>query len=150
MEKAEEDIKTPIKDLPEDLIDEILYGSDERIKIKNTLIGTSTDYFVTFEGVIKYIQMLQDKDASATAQKWADQFAKTTVCPSCQGAKLNKEALSFRIHDKNIFELASMDIAELYTWLQDVEVYLSDKQKIIAVEILKKYELVCSFYWMWV
>ena len=138
MEKAEEDIKTPIKDLPEDLIDEILYGSDERIKIKNTLIGTSTDYFVTFEGVIKYIQMLQDKDASATAQKWADQFAKTTVCPSCQGAKLNKEALSFRIHDKNIFELASMDIAELYTWLQDVEVYLSDKQKIIAVEILKE------------
>ena len=69
--------------------------------------------FVTFEGVVKYIQMLQEKDASATAQKWADQFAKTAVCPECHGAKLNKEALSFRIHDKNIYELSTMDINEL-------------------------------------
>lgn len=76
-------------------LDEVLYGSDERIKIKSSLIGTSSDYFVTFEGVIKYIQMLQEKDASATAQKWADQFAKTAVCPECHGAKLNKEALRF-------------------------------------------------------
>lgn len=138
LEKYEEDIKAPIQDLADDLIEEILYGSDERIKIKNTLIGTSSDYFVTFEGVIKYIQMLQDKDSSATAQKWADQFAKTMVCPACGGAKLNKEALSFKIHDKNIFELSTMDIAELHEWIENVDIYLDSKQKIIAVEILKE------------
>ena len=121
LEKYEATLKTPVKELPEDALDEVLYGSDERIKIKRSLIGTSSDYFVTFEGVIKYIQMLQEKDASATAQKWADQFAKTAVCPECHGAKLNKEALSFRIHDKNIYELSTMDISELYDWLSAVD-----------------------------
>ena len=138
LEKYEATLKTPVKDLPEDAIDEILYGSDERIKIKSSLIGTSSDYFVTFEGVVKYIQMLQEKDASATAQKWADQFAKTAVCPECHGAKLNKEALSFRIHDKNIYELSTMDINELYDWLVNVDPYLSSKQQQIAGEILKE------------
>ncbi len=138
LERYEVTIKTPIKDLPEDAIDEILNGSDERIKIKSSVVGTSSDYFVTYEGVVKYIQMLQEKDASATAQKWAEQFAKTAVCPLCHGAKLNQEALSFRIHDKNISELAHMDINELYDWLADVDKFLSDKQKKIATEILKE------------
>lgn len=138
LEKYEATLKTPIKELPDDAIDEILYGSDDRIKIKSSLIGTSSDYFVTFEGVVKYIQMLQEKDASATAQKWAEQFAKTAVCPECHGAKLNKEALSFRIHDKNIYELSSMDINELYDWLVNVDQYLSGKQEQIAAEILKE------------
>ena len=136
--KHEEDIKTPLENLPEDVVEEVLYGSDERIKIKNTLVGTSTDYFVTFDGVIKYIKMLQEKDSSATAQKWADQFSTTAVCPSCKGAKLNREALSFRFHDKNIHELAAMDIAELYEWLDGVEEHVSEKQRLIAVEILKE------------
>lgn len=138
LEKYEATLKTPIKELPDDAIDEILYGSDDRIKIKSSLIGTSSDYFVTFEGVVKYIQMLQEKDASATAQKWAEQFAKTAVCPECHGAKLNKEALSFRIYDKNIYELSSMDINELYDWLVDVDQHLSGKQEQIAAEILKE------------
>ena len=138
LEKYEATLKTPVKELPEDALDEVLYGSDERIKIKSSLIGTSSDYFVTFEGVIKYIQMLQEKDASATAQKWADQFAKTAVCPECHGAKLNKEALSFRIHDKNIYELSTMDISELYDWLSAVDPHLSSKQQQIAGEILKE------------
>ena len=138
LEKYEANLKTPAKDLPVEAIEEILYGSDERIKIKSSLIGTSSDYFVTFEGVVKYIQMLQEKDSSATAQKWAEQFAKTAVCPECQGAKLNKEALSFRIHDKNIYELSSMDIKDLYEWLQNVDPYLDSKQKQIAAEILKE------------
>ena len=138
LEKYEATLKTPVKELPEDALDEVLYGSDERIKIKSSLIGTSSDYFVTFEGVIKYIQMLQEKDASATAQKWADQFAKTAVCPECHGAKLNKEALSFRIHDKNIYELSTMDINELYDWLANVDPHLSSKQQQIAGEILKE------------
>lgn len=138
LEKYEATLKTPVKKLPDEAIDEILYGSDERIKIKSSLIGTSSDYFVTFEGVVKYIQMLQEKDASATAQKWAEQFAKTTVCPECKGARLNKEALHFRIHDKNIYELSCMDINELYDWLMNVDQYLDNKQKQIAVEILKE------------
>lgn len=138
LEKYELTLKTPLKDFPDEAIEEVLYGSDERIKIKSSLIGTSSDYFVTFEGVIKYIQMLQEKDASATAQKWADQFAMTTVCPECKGQRLNKEALHFRLHDKNICELANMDISELYEWLNQVDVHLSDKQQLIASEILKE------------
>lgn len=138
LEKYEISLKTPLKEFPEEALEEILYGSDERLKIKSSLIGTSSDYFVTYEGVVKYIQMLQEKDASATAQKWAEQFAKTAVCPECKGAKLNKEALHFRMHDKNINELACMDISELYVWLEQVEEFLTDKQKKIAAEILKE------------
>lgn len=138
MDKYGVDLKTPIKKLPEELIEEILYGSDERVKIKSSLIQSSSDYFVPFEGVVKYIQMMQEKDVSATAQKWADQFARTTKCPKCGGARLNEEALHFRIHDKNIYELSVMDISELYDWLMNVDQYLSDKQKKIAVEILKE------------
>lgn len=138
LEKYDADLKTPVSELPEEAIDEILNGSDDRIKIKSSLIGTSSDYFTTYEGVVKYIQMLQDKDSSATAQKWAEQFARTTVCPECKGARLNKEALHFRVHDKNIMELASMDISELYEWLEHVEDHLGEQQKRIAVEILKE------------
>lgn len=138
LEKYDADLKTPVSELSEEAIDEILNGSDDRIKIKSSLIGTSSDYFTTYEGVVKYIQMLQDKDSSATAQKWAEQFARTTVCPECKGARLNKEALYFRFHDKNIMELASMDISELYEWLEHVEDHLGEQQKRIAVEILKE------------
>lgn len=138
LEKFDANLKTPVSELPDDAIDEILNGSDERIKIKSLLIGTSSDYFVDFEGIIKYIQILQEKEASATAQKWADQFAKTAVCPECNGTKLNKEALSFRIHDKNIYELSCMDISELYEWLQHVDDFLDNKQRQIATEILKE------------
>lgn len=138
LEKYDADLKTPVGEFTEDLISEILYGSDERIKIKAALIHTSSDYFVTYEGLVKYIQMMQEKDASATAQKWADQFAKTVACPECNGARLNKEALHFRMHDKNICELSNMDISELYEWLMNVDHFLSDKQKVIAVEILKE------------
>ena len=138
LEKYELTLKTPVKDFPEEAIDEVLYGSNDRIKIKSSLIHTTSDYFTTYDGIVKYIQMMQEKDASATAQKWADQFAKTDVCPECKGARLNQEALHFRIHDKNIYELASMDINELYEWLENVEPYLDSKQQKIAAEILKE------------
>ena len=138
LEKYELTLKTPLKDFPEEAVDEVLYGSNERIKIKSSLIHTSSDYFTTYEGIVKYIQMMQEKDNSATAQKWADQFAKTDVCPDCKGARLNQEALHFRIHDKNIYELASMDINELYDWLNNVEPHLESKQQRIAAEILKE------------
>ena len=138
LEKYELTLKTPLKDFPEEAVDEVLYGSNERIKIKSSLIHTSSDYFTTYEGIVKYIQMMQEKDNSATAQKWADQFAKTDVCPDCKGARLNQEALHFRVHDKNIYELASMDINELYDWLNNVEPHLESKQQRIAAEILKE------------
>ena len=138
LERYEASLKTPVCELPEDAINEILYGCDERLKIKSALIHASSDYFVTYEGIVKYIQLMQERDASATAQKWADQFAKTDVCPECKGARLNKEALHFRIHDKNIYQLATMDISELYGWLQNVEPFLEEKQRLIATEILKE------------
>ena len=138
LERHEATLKTPVSELPDDAINEILYGCDERLKIDSSLVHTSSDYFVEYEGIVKYIQMMQEKDASATAQKWAEQFAKTDVCPECKGMRLNKEALHFRLHDKNIYELASMDINELYEWLQGVEEHLDNKQKVIAQEILKE------------
>ena len=138
LEKYEANLKTPVSQLPDEAIDEILNGSDDRLRIKASLIHTTSDYFVTFDGLVKYIQMLQEQDASATEQKWAEQFARTAVCPECHGQRLNREALSYRFHDKNIMELAEMDISELYEWLNGVEEYLSDKQRTIATEILKE------------
>lgn len=138
LEKYEATLKTPINELPEEAVEEILHGSDERIKIKSSLLHSTSDFFTTFEGLVKYIQMLQEGDVSVTQQKWADQFARTDVCPDCKGARLNKEALSFRIHDKNIYQLASMDISELYQWMLHVEDFLDGKQKKIAEEILKE------------
>ncbi len=138
LEKYEATLKTPVEKLPEDAINEILYGADERLKIKSSLIQTSSDYFVVYEGIVKYIRMMQDKDVSATAQKWAEQFAKTTVCPECKGSRLNKEALNFRIHDKNIYELSAMDISELYDWTLHVEDYMEERQRKISAEILKE------------
>jgi excinuclease ABC subunit A len=138
LERYDATLKTPVCELPDEAIDEILNGCDERLKIKSSLIGTSSDYFVTYEGVVKYIQLLQQKDASATTQKWADQFARTALCPECGGTKLNREAMSYRIAEKNISELANMDISELYEWLSNVEDRLESQQKRIASEILKE------------
>ena len=138
LERYEATLKTPVAELPDEALDEVLYGSDERLKIRGQLVGTSSDYFVTFEGVVKYIQMMQDSDMSATARKWAEQFARTDTCPECHGARLNREALAYRIHDKNIHQLATMDIGELYSWLAHVDEYLDSKQRQIAAEILKE------------
>ena len=138
LEKYEADLKTPVSQLPEEAVNEILNGSDDRLRIKSTLIHTTSDYFVTYEGLVKYIRMLGEQDASATEQKWAEQFSRTAVCPECQGQRLNREALSFRIHDKNIIQLAEMDISELYDWLNGVEEHLGEKQRRIAAEILKE------------
>jgi excinuclease ABC subunit A len=129
--------KTPISDIPEEALDEILNGTNEPLNIKNGSLGAS-NYFASYEGVIKYIALQNDSDASATEQKWASQFVKTTVCPECKGTRLNVEARHFRIHDKTISDLANMDISDLYEWCGTVEQFLSDKQKAIAVEVLKE------------
>ena len=130
-------LKTPIKDIPQEAMDEIMYGSNERLKIRNESLGNS-NYMVSYEGVAKYIEMQQDDEASATAQKWADQFITTSVCPECHGQRLNKEALHFKINEKNIAELCEMDIRELYEWMNDLDNHISEKQRTIAEEIKKE------------
>ncbi len=136
-EKYGASLKTPIKDLPQDAIDEILYGTNERLKIKNKSLGNS-NYLVAYEGVTKYIEMQQDEEASATAQKWVEQFITTSVCPECKGQRLNKEALHFKIDDKNISDLAEMDIRALYDWMNQFDSNVSTKQQIITTEIKKE------------
>ncbi len=130
-------IKTPISKIPEEALSIILNGSDEHIGIKSNSLGLS-DTTYRFEGVIRYIEMQQEGDASATAQKWAGQFSKTIVCPECQGTRLNKISQHFRIGDKNIAELANMDIVELKEWITHIPEKLSEKQRIIAELILKE------------
>ena len=136
-EKYDSSLKTPIKNLPEEALDDILNGTDERLKIKNESLGTS-NYFLSFDGLIKYIEIQQQSDASSQAQKWAGQFVTTATCPLCEGHRLNKEALHYRIAGKNIADLADMDISELYEWVNHVEEYLSPQQRKIAAEILKE------------
>ena len=138
LEKAECTLKTPVKDIPEDTLDEILYGSLESVKIDKELVHTSSDYFTTFDGVVKYMRSVMENDDTASGQKWADQFLAVCQCPECHGMRLNKESLSYRVWDKNISELANMDIKALMTWLDEAEKHLDERQKAIATEILKE------------
>ena len=130
-------VKTPIRDIPEEAMDEILNGTDERLQIKNESLGNS-NYFLTYEGVSKYILMQQESEASASAQKWAGQFIKMSACPECNGQRLNKEALHYKIAGKNIADISGLDISELSEWVDSVHNKLSSKQQQIATEILKE------------
>ena len=137
------DLKTPVNDIPDEALNEILYGSLETIRIDKELVHTSSDYFVSFDGVVKYLRNVMDNDESTSGQKWADQFLAECQCPECHGQRLNREALSYRIWDKNISELASMDLSELRQWLDDLEqptptAKLDSQQQQIAAEILKE------------
>jgi len=136
LEKYDCTLKIPVADIPDEAMDEIMNGTEERLHIKNQSIGTN--YFLSYDGILKYIEMQAESGASATEQKWANQYSKSIVCPECNGQRLRKESLHFRMHDKNIADLAAMDIAELAEWLENVEQFLSEKQKTIAVEILKE------------
>lgn len=130
-------IKSPLSEVTDEALDEILNGSTERLTIKNASLGNS-NYFSTYEGVIKYINLQQESAASASEQKWANQFVKTITCPSCNGYRLNKEALHYRIDGKNIAQLSEMDINELMHFLDGIEARMSSKQAVIAAEILKE------------
>jgi excinuclease ABC subunit A len=131
-------VKTPFKNIPEEAVDEIMNGTDERLQIKNLSLGANSNYFLSYEGVAKYIMMQQESEASASAQKWAEQFIKMSTCPECNGRRLNNEALHYRIAGKNIAELSAMDVAELNEWMEGVENKLGAKQRMIAIEILKE------------
>ena len=138
LKKYECDLKTPLQDIPDDALQEVLYGSLDNVRIDKELVHTSSDYFVSFDGIIKYLRNVMDNDDSTAGQKWADQFLAECECPECHGQRLNREALSYKIWDKNIAELASMDISELREWLDHVEEHLDHQQQQIAVEILKE------------
>lgn len=132
------DLKTPIADIPEEAMDEIFNGRADRLRIPAATAHTTDDYYVEFNGLVKYIQQMADTEMTAASQRWAEQFSKTTICPECQGARLNRETLSYRFAGKAINELSNMDISELYEFLSHVEETLDPKKRAIAHEILKE------------
>lgn len=136
-EKYGYDINTPLSELPEEALDDIMNGTDERLNIKTETLSTN-NYFLTYDGLVKYIELQQDESAGSKAQKWAGQFYSRCVCPECGGARLNKEALHFFINGKNIAQLASMDISELRDWLGDLHNHMESKKWKIADEIVKE------------
>ena len=138
LHKYECELKTKIADIPDEALNEILYGSLESVRIDKNLVHTSSDYFVDYDGVIKYLRSVMESDEGSSAQKWADQFLAECECPLCHGQRLNREALSYKIWDKNIADLANMDLGELREWLDTCESHLDHQQQQIAAEILKE------------
>lgn len=148
LERYDSTLDTPLSQVPEDAIDEILNGCPERLRIPASITHTTNDYYIDYDGLTKYIQLLQDSEASATAQKWAEQFSRTAICPECHGQRLNREALHFRIGGKNIAELANMDVKDLLDFIIAISESsdksdssmprLSARQRQIAPEILKE------------
>lgn len=137
LQRYEADLKTPVEELPDEAIDEILYGSPLPLRLQ----GASEMFFdsiATYDGLVKYIQLQKDTGVSAKELRWAEQFSVMQVCPECQGARLNREALHYRINGKNIHELASMDISLLYEWFVELAAHLNEKQRAIADEIVKE------------
>ncbi|MBQ5616615.1 MAG: excinuclease ABC subunit UvrA, partial [Bacteroidaceae bacterium] len=137
LQRYEADLKTPVEELPEEAIDEILYGSPVPLKL-NSSSEMFYDSISTYDGLVKYIQQQKDTSVSAKEQRWAEQFSAMQTCPECGGARLNKEALHYRLNGKNIHELASMDLAQLHDWLNELDAHLTDKQRSIATEIVKE------------
>lgn len=131
-------LKTPVGEISEEALNAILNGTGERIQLKNSPLGSSIDYMMTYEGIIKYILNQKSDNPSKTAQKWADQFHKNCVCPECNGQRLQKEPLHFLIDGKNISQLAKLDICELTDFFLDIEKRMSSRQLQIAVEVIKE------------
>lgn len=130
-------LDTPLNELPEEALNDIMNGTNERLSLRTETLSTS-NYFLTFDGLVKYIEMQQDDTATSAAQKWAGQFFSRAACPDCGGARLNREALQFRLNGKNIAELAAMDISELRDWIEDLHNHVTPIQWEIAREIVKE------------
>lgn len=131
-------LKTPIEEIPDEAMDDIFNGTTERLHIPGPIMHTTDDHYVDFDGLVKYIRQMADAEMTAAAQKWAEQFSREAVCPTCHGQRLNQEALSYRIDGKNISELSHMDISQLYEWLEGVEERLDTRNASIAHEICKE------------
>ena len=140
LKKFECDLNTPIADIPDDAMTELLYGSLEDVRIDKDLVRTSSDYFVSFDGIIKYLRGVMENDDSSAGQKWADQFLAEITCPECHGQRLNREALSYTFGGRNIADLANMDLIDLRKWIDELEIgnNLSKQEYTIAKEILKE------------
>jgi len=131
-------LDTPIKDIPRDALNKVLYGSDEVLKLSNTPLGMTSNYFLTFEGIVNFIGNLETINGNKNGTKIKDQYVQYNECPECHGTRLKKESLFFRIADRNIGELSEMDIKDLTVFLSNVEEKMSVKQNQIAAEILKE------------
>lgn len=131
-------LDTPIRDIPEEALNKVLYGSDEVLKLSNTPLGMTSNYFLTFEGVINYIGNLEVANGKKNGSRLKDQYVQYNTCPECNGTRLKKESLYFRIADRNIGDLSAMDIKDLSVFLSEVEAKMTDKQRTIASEILKE------------
>lgn len=131
------DIHTPIEKLPAEALDDILNGTNERLHIKSET-GATSRLDMGYEGIVKYIEMQQDEEAGASANKWSGKFFSRCTCPECGGARLNKIALHHFIDDKNIAEVSEMDIDDLYEWTSSLASKLSGKEKKVASEVLKE------------
>ena len=131
-------LKTPVNDIPKEALDDIFYGSLEKVRINKELVHTSSDYFLQFDGVIKYLRDVMAGDDSASAQRWAEQFLAVRKCPECGGQRLNREALAYRLQDKNIADLSRMDLTELNDWISQLPGHLEKRERAIAAEILKE------------
>ncbi len=137
-------LKTPINELPQEAIDDILNGTDQRLDLRNATMSTS-HYPVNYDGLVKYIEMQQSDDAGTAANKWSGQFFSKCVCPECGGRRLNKIALSYFIDDKSIADVASMDIAELFEWTKTLEEKVEPERRVVAREVLKEINSRLSF-----
>ena len=137
LQRYDADLKTPVTELPDEAIDEILYGSPVPLKL-NSSSDMFYDSISTYDGLVKYIQLQKESGVTAKEQRWAEQFSAMQTCPECSGARLNKEALHYRLNGKNIHELATMDISRLQEWLSGLDASLTDKQRAIAGEIVKE------------
>lgn len=129
-------ITTPVEDIPEHVINKILYGTDELFKLPNAT--GITEYVSNYEGVVNFVLRHAQENPSRTIQRWASGFMNQVCCPECKGSRLKKESLYFKIDDKNVFELASMDVSDLRKWFEGIEKRISERQQKIAGEILKE------------
>ncbi len=145
LNKWECDLNTPFEALPEEAVSEVMHGTVENVKIDKDLVKTSSDYFVPFNGVVKYLRQVMESDDSAASQKWAAQFLADVECPHCHGQRLKEESLSYKIWDKNISEVASLDMLDLKDWLDHVEQHLEPQQQRIAHEIVKELQTRVDF-----
>jgi len=130
-------LKTPIDEIPDEALDKILYGTSDRIQLKNSPLGENINYFMSYEGIVKYIENQQD-ETSMKAQSWANQYIKEITCPTCEGHRLKKESLWFKIDNKNISEVAQMDLRDLAQWLEGVKEQMSERQWAIGAEVVKE------------
>jgi len=131
-------LKTPVAKIPEEGLQAVLFGTNERIQLKNTPLGSSMNYMMSYDGVVKYIDSQREENTAKRALHWANQFVKTAICPVCHGHRLKKDSLHFKIDGRNISELAQMDLNELNEWFQGLEDRLTDRQRTIGTEVIKE------------